>query len=213
MEEISYTLLSDGSSDRCLLPVINWLLKNYFPDCAINEQWADFRNLPKPPKKLSERISYSYELYPADILFIHRDAEKEPIENREKEVNNALKANKKKIPLSKPKIIILVPVRMQEAWILIDEKAIRKAAGNPNGQVKLNLPEIKKLEKIPDPKKVLHDLLRKASELKGRRIKSFNTSIKVYIIADSIQKFSLLRALNAFQHFEKQIGNLQKKLS
>jgi hypothetical protein len=39
--EISYTLLCDGSSDRALLPVLSWLLREHLPDVAVQEQWAD----------------------------------------------------------------------------------------------------------------------------------------------------------------------------
>jgi hypothetical protein len=37
-------------------------------------------------------------------------------------------------------VVCVVPVRMMEAWLLIDEMAIRRVAGNPNGRIPIELP-------------------------------------------------------------------------
>jgi hypothetical protein len=47
MMELHYTLISDGSSDRALIPILNWLLKIHLNDWAIQPQWADLRGLDK----------------------------------------------------------------------------------------------------------------------------------------------------------------------
>ena len=57
MKEIRYTLLSDGSSDKALLPILSWLLYQHCPEYAIQSQWADLGRLPKPPKQLPEKIN------------------------------------------------------------------------------------------------------------------------------------------------------------
>ena len=72
MMELNFTLLSDGSSDRALLPILTWLLKEQRVMFGINPEWADLRRLPKPPKTLAERIVRAVDLYPCDLLFIHR---------------------------------------------------------------------------------------------------------------------------------------------
>jgi len=66
MKELCYTLLSDGSSDKALMPILTWLLRKYQVECAIQSNWADLRRLPKPPKTLLPRIISSLELYPCD---------------------------------------------------------------------------------------------------------------------------------------------------
>lgn len=101
MNSISYTLLSDGSSDRALLPILNWLLQQHLPQYAIQEQWADLSRLPKPPNSLSERIKMSIDLYPCDLLFIHRDAEKQKREQRINEIEEAFKKLKENFPISR----------------------------------------------------------------------------------------------------------------
>ncbi len=63
--------------------------------------------------------------------------------------------------------ILIVPVRMQEPWLLFDEQAIRWAAGNPGGKTALALPRLTQLESLPDPKETLYGLLVTASEHPG----------------------------------------------
>ena len=120
--------MADGASDRALLPVLRWLLRQHCENLPIQPGFSDLRRLRKPPRRLAERIERSIELYPCDLLFVHRDAETESIDKREEEIRAALEesARGKMAP-----VICVVPVRMQEAWLLIDETALRRAAGNP----------------------------------------------------------------------------------
>ncbi|MHC5672431.1 hypothetical protein [Nostoc sp.] len=204
MKELCYTLLSDGSSDKALMPILTWLLRAHQVECAIQSNWADLRRLPKPPKKLLPRIINSLELYPCDLLFIHRDAEREPREKRITEILEALEEAVKK-PVVVPPHICVIPVRMQEAWLLFDEAALRKAAGNPSGRQALQLPDICRLEQLPDPKDILYGLLCEASGLTGRRLKQFSVNERVHRLAELIDDFSPLRALSAFQLLETEI--------
>jgi hypothetical protein len=91
---------------------------------------------------------------------------------------------------------------MTEAWLLIDEAALRRAAGNPGGTVALRFPQLRKLEQLSDPKEVLHQLLLEASELRGRRRASFTTNAAVHRLATLIEDYAPLRQLEAFRHFE-----------
>lgn len=203
MKELRYTLLSDGSSDKALLPILTWLLREHLFESAIQSTWADLRRLPKPPKTLSLRISKSIELYPCDLLFVHRDAEREPRENRVAEIREAIALSVKSVPV--PPAVCVVPVRMQEAWLLFDEAALRRASGNPGGKQPLQLPDIAKIEQQPDPKDILHELLRQASGLTGRRLKKFAVNELVHRVAQLIDDFTPLRALPAFMALEAEI--------
>jgi hypothetical protein len=211
MKELRYTLVSDGSSDRLLMPILTWLLRKNLMDWEIQEKWAELRILPKPPQKLWEKISKAIELYPCDLLFVHRDAEKEPRENRETEIMEALEEARLKGNIVSIPAVCVVPVRMQEAWLLFHEKAIRKASGNPNGRVTLRLPPLSKLEQLPDPKEELHWLLREASELNGRRLQKLNISQIAYRLADFIEDFAPLRKLNAFRALEANLSSIVKQ--
>jgi hypothetical protein len=210
MNELRYTLLSDGSSDDALIPLLTWLLREHHVERAIQSTWADLWRLRKPPKILPDRIKYSLDLYPCDLLFVHRDAESYP---RKARINEIRKAIAKSQLTSVPPAICVVPVRMQEAWFLFDEIALRKAAGNPAGKQPLSLPPIAALEQIPDPKSKLYEILREASGLYGRRRKQLPVVTLTRRIAEFTDDFSLLRALPAFKALEADIEEVIKARS
>jgi len=206
MKELRYTLISDGSSDEVLIPILNWLLRDHYVHCAIQPEWADLRWLRDPPKDLSRRIALSLELYPCDLLFVHRDAEGESLEVRIREICSTVEEISENLS-SKPAICV-VPVRMQEAWLLFDETSLRKAAGNPHGRVALELPNINQLEQTPDPKRLLYELLRIASGLRGRRRRGLRVNIIARRVSQFIEDFSPLRALPAFNALENQVESV-----
>ena len=207
MKELRYTLVTNGSSDTALLPILTWLLMSQGVRCAIQAQWADLRQVRRSKKwGLTERIRWSLYLYPCELLFVHRDAEREPREKRVDEIKQALE----KVAASRPILpaVCVVPVRMQEAWLLFDEAAIRHAAGNRSGRQALDLPAIKRLEGLADPKAALYELLKQASGLYGRRLKSFPLSTRARRVTEFIDDFTPLRALSAFavlEHDVKQV--------
>ncbi|OKH56373.1 hypothetical protein NIES2101_00925 [Calothrix sp. HK-06] len=82
------------------------------------------------------------------------------------------------------------------------------AAGNPRGNQRLRLPNINKLEQLPDPKEILHGLLYEASGLTGRRLKQFSVHERVHRVSELIDDFSPLRALSAFQALEADIQQI-----
>lgn len=195
MSAIRYTLVANGGSDRALLWLIDWLLHEHLPQSAVRSQWADLARLTSPPESLAERIERAVDLYPCDMVFVHRDAERVPRDERVHQIRQA-------VPDSGigTSAVTIVPVRMTEAWLLFDEQAIRGAADNPNGSVPLPLPP--NPEAATDPKATLHALLKTASELSGRRLKRFRVGRRVHRVAQLIQDFSPLRGLPAFQAFE-----------
>ena len=103
------------------------------------------------------------------------------------------------------RVVCVVPVRMQEAWLLIDEAALRKAAGNPNGTQPLAMPDGQKLEALADPKQHLRDLLRQASGLRGRRLKRFNWRSSAHRVAEMIGDFGPLYKLAAFRRLAAEV--------
>lgn len=193
---LRFTLLGDGSSDEALKRHVEWMVReNVASDVAIDSQWADLRAAKPKPEGLGARIERAIDLYPCDVLFVHRDAEREEPERRIQEIAQAC------IGISvRATPVPVIPVRMSESWLLCDETAIRKAAGNPNGEQPLNLPRLREIEGLPDPKNTLHTVLRCASGLTGRRLKAF--SPRARLVANYITDFSLLRRLPAFQRLE-----------
>jgi len=206
-DKLRYTLVTDGSSDVVLIPILTWVLIENGIRCVIRAEWADLRRLPIRGKlRLHDRIRLSLKYYPCDLLFVHRDAEREPPDSRKREILKAV--GKTGDSLSGRPAVCVVPVRMQEAWLLFDEKAIRFAAGNRSGRQPLSLPRMSRVEKIPDPKALLHECLRRASGLQGRRLRRFRANQSALRIAENIDDFSPLRALSAFDALENDLKEI-----
>jgi hypothetical protein len=63
----------------------------------------------------------------------------------------------------------VIPVRMTEAWLLLDEAEIRWVAGNPKGRAHLSLPRPHEVESVADPKALLRECILQAAGVTGRR--------------------------------------------
>jgi hypothetical protein len=189
MTRILHTaLLADGSSDKALIPILRWTLRDLRPTGEFAIPWF----ISRKSRNLVQSTEAVLLDYQPDILFVHRDSESVSMNERLREM-----------PVGEH-IVPVVPVRMTEAWLLIDEKAIRGAASNPNGSMKLNLPKRKDLEKIA-AKTVLHELLQSASGNTGRRLRSFNVDQAVHRVAELTEDYTELRNLDAYEAFRKRL--------
>lgn len=197
MAVVTCTLVTDGTSDRVLIPILQWLLDTHCPSpTRLNFAQA----MPTGTRTLSDRIASALDLFPCDLLFVHRDAERDSLDARQLEIETAWATQTRSGVL-----ITVIPVRMTEAWLLLDEVAIRAAAGNPNGQGLAGLPAASRIEQIPDPKEVLFDLLRRLSGLPTGRLRKFDPGARRHRIADLMQSFALLRELPSFARLETQV--------
>ncbi len=204
MNELTYTLLADGTSDRALMHIINWLLNDLFPKMPITSRFATLLN-----RKLDERIENAIKFYPCDVLFVHRDAENESYEKRKNEIERFWKDAK----MNNERMIPIIPIRITETWFLINEQAIKLASGNPNSKIKINLPKISELEKFKTPKETLFNLIREANDSKKRNMKNLDLNNCRQRVAENIESFALLRELSSFQKFEHLLQNTVFELS
>jgi len=195
---ITYTLVTDGASDECLVPIIDWTIASNFPKLAYAGSIAT--DLPALRHGLAVRVKAAIQMFPCDIVFVHRDAEGQAPAARYREIVDATEA----IAI---KSVGIVPVRMMEAWLLHSEAAIRKAAGNPNGATPLQIPNINVVENLPDPKQSLLTALTVASNLGARRRAGFNAHARRRRVAECIEDFAHLRQLPAFMRFEEDLRN------
>ena len=201
MTDLHVTLVTDGASDRVLLHHLRWLLEQHLrPTISIQPQWAALTRLREKPKGLIGRVRSALELYPCDLLVIHRDAEAPDPSPRYQEIKEITQ----QLGVPPPPLICVVPVRMTEAWLLFDEQAVRRAAANPNGREPLPIPT-GNAENLADPKGTLHEALRSASGLAGRRRKKFDLPGAVQRVPDYIDDFRPLRALSAFARLEQDL--------
>ena len=201
---VQYTLLGDGSSDRALVPVLDWVFRAHLPPATMlaQAQVADLGRLHAPPPlaDLSGRIRVATEVYPCSVLFVHRDAEQaDGYERRRAEVEEAIAAAD-----IDTLCIPVIPVRMMEAWFLFDEPALRRAAGNPNGSVALDLPVASHHERV-HAKDALAAQLRRAAALTGRRARQFRAADAVQRLANLVDDFSALRHFSSFRDLERDV--------
>jgi len=208
ISSLRYTLVGDGTSDRALLPLLRWTLLRAGTPLPLAPSWADPRRISGGSGGLADRLRNALDLYPCDLLFVHRDAERQEPETRREEIRAALSDLSAPLPA-----LYVVPVRMTEAWLLIEEAAIRHAADNPNGDVSLTLPMLRDLENLPDPKQRLNELLRVACDLRGRRLDQFkrDEAARRVRVAEFVQDFSPLLRLPAFQRLQEETQALLRK--
>jgi len=191
------TLLADGSSDRVLLPILQWLMDQHC-HAATELNFAEY--LPSEPATLTERISAALDYYPCHLLFVHRDAEGDDPALRQAQIDAAWAGCNPAVQL-----VSVIPVRMTEAWLLVDEVAIRGAAGNPNGVAALDLPKPGKLAQHKGPKSALFDALRTASGRSGARLKDFHPESRRHRVTELMATFAPLRSLPSFERLEAQL--------
>ena len=188
---LSVVIVAEGSSDSALESPVRWLI-NYLEIDRPLEIQISFRSQDSGTG-LPGKLQTACQLFEPDLVLLHRDSDGTSYEKRLEEIEAAAQA------VDTVPVVPVIPIRMTEAWLLIDEQAIRRASGNPQGKTQLELPKIGNLETIADPKSLLFDLLRKASELKGRRLKKFSVFEARKILAEEIEDFSALLQLSAFQ--------------
>jgi len=168
---IHFVLIGEGTADDALVPHLERLCV----ECGADEATGvapDFGRLPTPVgKTVAEKLRRVLQLEPtADLYFIHRDADARQADARRAEI--ARGAADAAFPA---KWVPIVPVQETEAWLLLDETAIRHVAGKPRGRTPLNLPSPSHVENVANPKEKLQAALNAASELTGRRLDRFKT--------------------------------------
>ncbi|MFC4036437.1 hypothetical protein ACFO3J_34115 [Streptomyces polygonati] len=157
--------VSEGSSDQGLRPHIERVAAEEgremlltAPDFALLAGRVGHAVIDK--LRAARQLGGSY-----DVIIVQRDADAMGAPTRREEIAAAVNEvwdGLRHVPV--------IPVRMLEAWLLVDEPVIRQVAGNPRGKNPLDLPKGTAVERVPDPKQTLKDTLAAASQLKGRRL-------------------------------------------
>ncbi|MDP2094352.1 MAG: hypothetical protein Q8K50_10760 [Hydrogenophaga sp.] len=197
MKRVTATLITDGSSDKLLVPLIELIFSAH---TEIPYQVNCAEGLPPFSKGLRARIDSALELFPCDFLFVHRDAEGIDATLRQQEIETNWPD-----PQQTTVLICVVPVRMTEAWLIANQEPIRSAVGNPNGTESLGLPAIKDIESSPDPKEILFVALKAASGLSASRKRRFNPHQYRHRVSELTDDLEPLRKLSSFRHLETQV--------
>lgn len=163
---VHFVFIGEGSSDDGLIPHLESLCVEAGAT-EVTGVAPDFRRLPEAiGHSVEARLRAALALEPeANLVFVHRDADGRNGAARRGEVVNAAAACNSNRP-----VVCVVPIQETEAWLLLDEAAIRRAVGRPQGKVPLGLPKPATVENLARPKEVLQQALQLASEAAGRRL-------------------------------------------
>ncbi|WP_338672674.1 DUF4276 family protein [Streptomyces sp. SCSIO 30461] len=202
--------IGEGSSDNGLVRHVESIAARKGLDASITV--PDFGLLPLPTGhsvrdklRAARKLDGSY-----DLVVVQRDADRGPAQDRRDEIAEAVRAEWPGL-----QHVAVVPVRMLEAWLLLDEACLRQVAENPRGRVSLDLPKGTVAEKVADPKQLLKDSLARASEYKGRRLAQFQKRFSQHRLRmlELLDPEGPVAALPSWQHFVKDLDEAFESLS
>lgn len=170
--KINFLLTGEGVSDLRLTEHIeDLLILEGFSE--VSGEAPDLTMFsPTPGRTVHQKISALLRHYPnTDLIFVHRDSDGEPINDRELEIYRAAQ-----LLNIENTVIPLIPVRSLEAWLLADENLIKEVAGNRTYRSPIKcLPKIKSIENLADPKNTLVNVLCEVSEAQGAKLRQFKS--------------------------------------
>lgn len=195
--------LMDGPSDAPIADHLEWLCAAAGKTVRIAA--PDLRRLPGVPVLTVEaRMRAAWELDDDyQIVFVHRDAETQAPHLRFQEVRNGVDA----VVPGHPAVPV-VPIRMTEAWLLLDEAEIRRVAGRPTGVAPLHLPPADQVEQAADPKAILGEALVRAAGVRGRRLRQFRRRFGDHrrLLLNRLDSSGPVNNLVAWQQLKTDIG-------
>lgn len=169
MCKVHFLFVGEGPTDNGLVPHLEALCVKAGAIEA-SSVIPDFRRLPaNVGHAVCDKVEAALTLEPgANLIFVHRDADSRDAEPRREEITMQL-ARVANAPTHVP----VVPVQEIEAWLLLDEVAIRRVSENPRGTMGLGIPAAHEVENIASPKERLQLVLRTANGTTGRRLHKF----------------------------------------
>ena len=194
---VSFAFLCEGSSDTGLIAHLETLLVHFgaqeaagMPDTRKGTIPARLRQL------LTEEIGTGI-----DMVFIHRDSDGPDRNGREREIRRGVEESGFPHPF-----IPVIPVQETEAWLLLDEQAIRDVVAS-KGKQPLRLPKPNAIEGTRKPKEILQKALLAASETSGRRLKKEKNSFNHHrrVLLQRLDPFGAVRDLPSWQCLERDI--------
>lgn len=158
--KLRFALIGEGNTERHLVEHLKTLCVREGMD-AVEGVWAtDLLRYSGAGTGVAAKVSTLLAIDSEfDLLFIHRDTDEVTDEVRRREISGAMRDH----GAGKP-FVPVIPIRETEAWLLIDEDAIRAVVGNPRGKEDLPLPKLSQIEHRADPKGILLEALRRAAK-------------------------------------------------
>lgn len=153
MMRVRAAFVGEGKFDDGLMQILSRLWDRVAPDVEIEIESGRPLLEVHDARTLAEKIRVLVEHHQPDLFFVHRDADRAGAEARRAEIEGKLDGS-----LHVP----VIPVRETEAWLLLDEAAIREVVGNSKGKSFLDLPKPIEIEDTDNAKERLRTALRNA---------------------------------------------------
>ncbi len=203
--DVRATLVAEGRSDLLLAPHLAILCIEAGAREAVCRA-PDLALLPRSVgSTVQAKVEAALELHPdTNLLFVHRDADRAGVEAREREIEEGTRS-------VRAPVVPIVPVAELEAWLLVDEGAIRDAVGRRSSTASLNLPSIGACERLADPKGRLQEAVDIAQQDVAKRRRSSFGLVRSRLL-ERLDLAGPIRELSAFQRLmsgiEQAVGKL-----
>ena len=194
---VSFAFLCEGSSDTGLIAHLETLLVHFGAQEVTGMPDTRKGTIPDRLRQLlTEEIGTGI-----DMVFIHRDSDGPDRDGREREIHRGVEESGCPLPF-----IPVIPVQETEAWLLLDEQAIRDVVAS-KGKQSLRLPKPNAIEGTRKPKEILQKALLAASETSGRRLKKEKNSFNHHrrVLLQRLDPFGAVRDLPSWQCLERDI--------
>ena len=195
---VSFAFLCEGASDTGLIAHLETLLVHFGAQEATGMPDTRKGTIPARLRQLRTEETGTG----IDMVFIHRDSDGPDREGREREIRRGVEESGFPHPF-----IPVIPVQETEAWLLLDEQAIRDVVACPKGKQSLRLPKPNAIEGTRNPKEILQKALLTASETSGRRLKKEKNSFNHHrrVLLQRFDPFGAVRNLPSWQCLERDI--------
>ena len=194
---VSFAFLCEGSSDTGLIAHLETLLVHFGAQEVTGMPDTRKGTIPDRLRQLRTEETGTG----IDMVFIHRDSDGPDREGREREIRRGAEESGFPHPF-----IPVIPVQETEAWLLLDEQAIRDVVAS-KGKQPLRLPKPNAIEGTRNPKEILQKALLAASETSGRRLKKEKNSFSRHrrVLMQRLDPFGAVRDLPSWQCLERDI--------
>lgn len=201
---VSFAFLCEGPSDTGLIAHLETLLVHFGAQEATGQ--PDTRKgtiRARLQQLLTEATGAGI-----NMVFIHRDSDGPDREGREREIRRGVEESGFPHPF-----IPVIPVQETEAWLLLDEQAIRDVVAS-KGKQPLRLPKPNAIEGTRNPKEILQKALLAASKTSGRRLKKEKNSFNHHrrVLLQRLDPFGAVRSLPSWQCLERDIKRALEQL-
>lgn len=198
IEPFVFVLLREGASDDGLVPHLSSLLIEAGAQVVIGSA-RPYRGTVE--EKVSALLAEGAHV---DCVFVHRDADRAGAEERYAEIRSGVEA------AGEVSHVGVVPIQELEAWLMVDEAAIRNVVGRPKGEDPLGLPPLRTVESLANPKERLQQALLAAAEDTGRRRDRTKRQFSLHrsLLLQRLRIDGPVRELSAWKQLESDVADL-----